>query len=508
MYLTAWLSAWRKRGSVSATSEDRLVEEMARFQHDPYGYVLFAFPWGEAGTELAQQRGPRRWQAEVLREIGAKLRAGRLTNFAEVVREAVSSGHGIGKSALIAWLIKWGLDTREDTKIVVTANTEKQLVSKTWPELSKWHRLSITAEWFSFTATSLFSVDPEHEKTWRADAIAWSETNTEAFAGLHNVEKRIVLLFDEASAIADKVWEVTEGALTDANTEIVWCVFGNPTRATGRFRECFRKFRHRWSTRNIDSRTVEGTNLKQYQEYVDDYGEDSDYVKVRVRGMFPAQSAKQFISEKDIDAAWNRQLRPDQYQFAPKILTLDPAWDGDDPLVFGLRQGLRFRILKKIEKNDNDVFVANILAQLEDEHQADAVFVDAGYGTGIVSVGQNIGRVWQLVWFAESPIDGGYLNKRAEMYGEGKKWLKSGGSIEPVQQLREDMIAIETVPRLDGKIQLEGKKDMKKRGVPSPNYSDAWALSFAYPVAARQLDGLPGVGAGTHHEWDPFAEGR
>jgi hypothetical protein len=211
--------------------------------------VLYAFPWGEPGTALAHLDGPRTWQRETLEEIGAQLR--RLPDpenttpddVWEVIQKAVASGHGIGKSALIAMLVMWALSTMEDTRGVITANTEKQLQTKTSPEIAKWHRMAINAHWFIYTTTALYSADPEHEKTWRFDLIPWSEHNTEAFAGLHNEGKRLVLLFDEASAIADKVWEVAEGALTDALTEILWLVFGNGTRATGRFRECFRKFR-------------------------------------------------------------------------------------------------------------------------------------------------------------------------------------------------------------------------------------------------------------------------
>lgn len=476
--------------SARAPAEEQLIEDIAGFTHDPLGYVLYNFPWGVAGTELERHKGPRRWQRAVLESIGEQLRAG-AADLGEVVREAVASGHGIGKSALVAWLVLWALDTREDTRGVVTANTDTQLRTKTWPELGKWHRLGLTADWFELTATARYSRVPGHDKNWRVDAVPWSETNTEAFAGLHNEGKRILLIFDEASAVADKVWEVAEGALTDADTEIVWAAFGNPTRATGRFRECFRKFKHRWRHRQIDSRTVEGTNTTQFDKWVEDYGEDSDFVKVRVRGMFPAMSAKQFISETDVDAAFGRHLRPEQYQWAPKILTCDPAWEGDDELVIALRQGLYYRILKTMPKNDNDVYVANTLARLEDEEQADAVFVDGGYGTGIVSVGRTLGRDWILVWFGGESGDPGCLNKRSEMWAGIKKWLKEGGALPPDDTLRDELLAPETVPRLDGKVQIEAKKDMKRRGLPSPNRADALGLSFAFPVQAkpRNADG-------------------
>jgi len=473
--------------------EQELVEAIASFQHDPLGYVLFNFPWGVPNTPLANKK-LRAWQRRQLDKIGKKLRSGAVDR-GEVIRQAVASGHGIGKSALVSMLIKWAFDTFEDTRGVVTANTDLQLRTKTWAELSKWHELSLTRHWASLTATALISNAPGHDKTWRIDAAPWSENNTEAFAGLHNEGKRILLIFDEASAIADKVWEVAEGALTDQGTEIIWAAFGNATRSTGRFRECFRKFKNSWDTEQIDSRTVEGVNLVELQRMVDDYGEDSDIVKVRIRGLFPSMSAKQFIAEADVDAAYGRHLRPEQYQWAPKIIALDPAWDGDDELVFMLRQGLMAKKLRTLPKNDNDVHVANILAQLEDEHRADAVFVDGGYGTGIVSAGRTMGRDWTLVWFSGESTDPGCLNKRAQMWKQMRDWLKQGGSIEEDPQLRDELTGPETVARMDGKIQLESKKDMKRRGLPSPNRADALAITFAYPVQAkpRHPDGSPVV---------------
>lgn len=468
----------------------QLVDDIASFQNDPLGYVLYAFPWGRPGTELVDSDGPREWQREVLNSIGEQLRAG-AADLGEVIREATASGHGIGKSALVSWLVKWAMDTREDTRGVVTANTEGQLRTKTWPEVGKWHRLSMTRDWCEITATALVSRAPGHDKNWRFDAVPWSETNTEAFAGLHNKGKRLVLVMDEASAIADKVWEVAEGAMTDAGTEILWLVFGNPTRATGRFRECFRKFKHRWRGRQIDSRTVEGVNRAEIDKLVEDYGEDSDIVKVRVRGLFPNLSAKQYIAEADVAAAFGKHLRPGEFDWAPKIISVDPAWEGDDELVIALRQGLMFKVLRTMPKNDNDVAVANILARLEDEEQADGVFIDGGYGTGIVSVGRTLNRDWQLVWFGAKSGDPGCMNKRAEMWQSIKKWLKEGGALPDDPLLRDELLAPETVARLDGKLQIESKDHMKRRGLASPNRADALAITFAYPVQAkpRNADG-------------------
>lgn len=464
----------------------QLIEDIAGFHNDPLGYVLYNFPWGVAQTPLAGKK-LRTWQRKKLSSMGERLRSGAVSR-GEIIREATASGHGIGKSAFVSMVLKWAFDTMEDTRGVVTANTELQLRTKTWAEVSKWHEMSLTKGWATLTATALISTAPGHDKTWRIDAVPWSENNTEAFAGLHNEGKRLILVFDEASAIADKVWEVAMGALTDENTEIIWLAFGNPTRNSGRFRECFRRERHLWGTDQIDSRTVEGINLVELQNMVDTYGEDSDTVKVRIRGIFPSMSAKQFISEDDADAAFKRVLRKEQFEFAPVILTCDPAWSGDDELVIGLRQGLSFRVLKTMAKNDNDMWVGALLARLEDEHKADAVFVDGGYGTGIVSYGRTMQRNWQLVWFGESSSDQGYLNKRSEMWGLMRDWLKEGGSIYGDHQLHAELTAPETVARADGKIQLESKEQMKRRGQPSPNRADTLAISFAYTVAKRPRD--------------------
>lgn len=468
------------------TKQDEVIKLAAKYDKDPHAWSLSAWDWGV--DALIDHPGPREWQIEVNKIIRDHLSDDE-TRF-QPLKIAVASGHGIGKSAQIGMLVNWAMSTCEDCKVIVTANTDTQLKTKTSPEIAKWLRLSITSKWFEAQSTSIASRDSGHSREWRANFVPWSKQNTEAFAGLHNVGKRIVLIFDEASAIDDAVWSVAEGALTDANTEIIWIAFGNPTRNTGRFRECFRKYRHRWVSRQIDSRSVPGTNQDEINRWIEDYGIDSDFVKVRVRGMFPSMSAKQFIATEDVDIARGRELRNEQFSFAPKILTCDPAWEGDDPLVIGLRQGLLFKVLRKIPKNDNDIQVANILANLEDEHKADAVFIDAGYGTGIASAGSTMGRDWTLVWFSGTSSDIGCLNKRAEMWKLMRDWLKAGGCIPDDPELYDELISPETVPRLDGKIQLESKKDMKSRGLPSPNKADALCLSFAFPVSTKQVGGF------------------
>ena len=174
-------------------------------------------------------------------------------------------------------------------------------------------------------------------------------------------------------------------------------------------------------------------------------------------------------------------------------------------MEIGLRQGLSFKILRSIPKNDNDMQIASLLASLEDEHQADAVFIDAGYGTGIVSAGKVLKRShWRLVWFGSTNTpDAGCLNMRSYMWKQARDWLKEGGCYPANQHMHDDFIGPETVFRLDGKLQIESKKNMKERGLPSPGKVDVLGLTLAYPVNSKYVT----RGRQTNHDvaenWDP-----
>lgn len=466
---------------IDLATKARIAKIAAACKYDPLKWANNAWDWGNGSLE---GKAVREWQTDILTEIRDHLADPAIRY--QPFRKAVASGHGIGKSALMSIIGNWGMTCHEGARVVVTANTEGQLRTKTSPEFAKWFRSSLSGPLFDIDTLRIAMNEPEAKASWRLDFTPWSENNTEALAGLHNEGKFIAILMDEGSAIPDLIWEVIEGALTDENTIILWIVFGNPTRNTGRFRECFRRHRKLWSGSQIDSSTVEGTNKELFKEWADTYGVDSDFYKVRVAGQFPSSSSRQFIGTDLVDEAFGKHLDEHQYNFAPVILTCDPAWSGDDELVIGLRQGLYADIIEVIEKNDNDVFIANKLANYEVKYNASAVFIDAGYGTGIKSAGDVMGREWQLVWFAGAATDKGVLNKRTEMWRDMREWLRMGGSIPDDQVLYDDLIGPETLPRLDGKVALESKEQMKTRGLQSPNRADALALSFAAPVQHKR----------------------
>lgn len=454
----------------------QLTQIAAITSNDPYKFVMVAFPWGKG--ELARFDGPDKWAKEILHDI----RDGLLT-LDEAVQIAVASGHGIGKSCFVAWIILWAICTKTDTKGVVTANTENQLKTKTWAEVAKWYRLCIFKDLFKLTATALFSVEPEHEKTWRIDMVPWSEQNTEAFAGLHNEGKRILLVFDEASAISDKIWEVSEGALTDANTQILWLCFGNPTRNTGRFKACFEKFRHRWKHRNVDSRSVKITNKRQLQKWIDDYGEDSDFSRIRIRGVFPRAGSTQFISSDVVKRAQERDLEVNEY--APIIIGVDVARFGDDMSVILVRQGRKVLLIKKY-RGLRGPKLGRYVVEVQQDFKATAIFVDGGgVGASVCDYLEDNDYDHVEVAFgsaAHKSEANGFVNKRAEMWSDMRDWLEIGDIPANEEDLATDLETPEYTFDKKMRTLLESKEDMKKRGQASPDIADALAVTFAEPV--------------------------
>lgn len=462
--------------------EEQLQKDVSQFTHDPLDFVNYTYPWGVG--DLSDSPGPRPWQRRVLRAIRKHLK--RPSTRFQPLLIAVSSGKGIGKSSLLGMIINWGLSTVEDCKIIITANTATQLDTKTVPEVTKWMRMAINTHWWDTRATSIASRERGHDKTWRADFIPWSDNNPEAFAGLHNKGKRIIVIFDEASAISDKIWEVTEGALTDENTEIIWLAFANPTQNTGRFRECFDKFKHRWISFQIDSRTVDGTNKEQIQKWADDYGEDSDFFRVWVKGEFPRVGFNQLISAEAVDKC--KKFKAVGYQELPKILSIDVARFGDDQTIIGYRQGRKVVILGKYRGLDI-VQTAEKAIHFIQKEEPDATVVDAdGLGAGVFDTLKHRGFGKRLFEFhgGETPNNPQmYFNKRAEVWGTMGEALKAGMELPPDPELASDLTGPMYTFTSKQQVQLEKKDDMKKRGLSSPDLGDMLAMTFAVRVVPR-----------------------
>ena len=488
-----------------------LIRWLAACSGDPLAFVLGAFPWGEAGTRLENFSGPEDWQAEILGLIRDGL------PLPHAIQLAVASGHGVGKSALVSWIILWALSTKPDTRGVVTANTETQLKTKTWAELGKWFHMFIGKEHFKLTATAVFHNSEEHERTWRIDQVPWSERNTEAFAGLHNQGRRILALFDEGSAIPDMIYETTEGALTDKDTEIIWCVFGNPTRNIGRFKECFEggQFAEFWKTKQVDSRTVSFTNKEQIAKWLRSYGDDSDFVRIRVYGVFPRVGEMEFFNAEDIATAATREAIPGLSD--PLALGVDVARYGKNSSVIYPRKGRDARTYERQRYQGlSTVQLADKVFEAHFAYHADGIMVDGGgVGGGVVD---NI-RAKQLYCFEvqfgskdDTPHtvfgSGGekYANKRSGMYGACRAWLKTG-MIPDDPALHRQFAAIKYTLNKRDEIQLISKEDMLKL---DPDLElddiDALVLTFAHALASHERAGGEHVRKSlVESDYDPYA---
>lgn len=496
---------------LTGTAVGEMLDQLASFHADFAGFVMWAFPWGEPGTMLEGMTGPEDWQREQQQRIGAAILAGGEEGC--VIEEDVSSGHGVGKSAEVSWAILWGISTSPDTRGVVTANTDTQLRTKTWAELGKWYQLFIAKQLFTLTATSIYIADdPDRQKTWRIDQIPWSREKSEAFAGLHNHGKRLLVIFDEASAIDDLIWEVTEGALTDAKTQILWLRYGNPTKTSGKFFKNCTQGRRNTYTR-VDSRTISFSNKAQLNAWVEEYGEDSDFVRVRVKGMFPRAGYANFISPELVQQARRRRINPSEVQAHPKILAVDPARFGDDSSVITLRQSIRVYYQIELKGFDGPDLAARIFELIRSHGVVQGSGIPPGPIACIVydAIGngadldsslrrmQGLPQLLPIQWGVPANDDQQYFNLRSECWGKMRSWLEHG-QIPDDDDLGEQLISLDYGHDGRNRIQLQSKKDAKKAGVRSPDKADSLALSMVpdlikistraakvRPVARRQI---------------------
>lgn len=468
---------------------------------DPYAFVMFAFPWKKPGTPLEHFEGPRTWQREYFQDMAEHIKANkeRMLNSEQPViwRAGTVSGRGPGKSAKVAMRTLWFQSTRLGGTTIITANTEPQLKTRTFAEVTKWHTLAINSHWFDATVLSLkpagwfekllkeqLKIDTGY---YYAQGQLWSEENPDAFAGVHN-PNGVQVIFDEASGIPKPIWNVTEGFFTEPVLHRYWDVFSNGRRSSGAFFDVFNDEADFWpNKRQIDSRTVEGTDTALFNRMIEQYGIDSDVVRVEVLGQFPKQGNRQFISNQITRDAQKRELQQDNG--AALVMGVDIARYGDDQTVIRWRQGRDARSIPPVKlKGRDNMEVANIVAQWIDRTNPDAVNIDAGNGTGVIDRLKEMGYRVNEIWFGSKANDKEWANKRTEMYASVRNWLP-GGCIDEDPALFRDLTAPEYdyFGKAKDQLMLESKESMKGRGMPSPDDGDALALTFAVKVARRDM---------------------
>jgi len=501
--------------------EDEIIETLAELRYSPRDFVYWAYPWGERNTDLSGDKGPEPWQDQLLSYLQERMQDYRHGVYMPT-RIHVVSGHGVGKSALVAWLNQWAFSTLEETKGVLTAGTETQLKTKTWVEMAKWLRLSLIKPLFKLTATAMFPIQPHKVagEEWRLDIVPWSEHNPEAFAGLHNLGKRVIVCLDEASGIAEIIHETAAGVDTDKNTEIIRLQTGNPTKAEGYFYDSAKGelYGSQWEHFHVDSRSVSIANIDVIEEEIAIHGEDSDYIRVRRLGLFPAQNSESFIPRALVERAQARTLESEAC--GPLIMGLDIGRKNDH-CVASFRRGLDAASIPQVKFKPNEtdatpptLQVVNWLLRLILMYDPDELCLDMGYiGAAIYDILLNKRLARPIIY----PVDFGskplgydeqdssmrYVNRRAQIFGRSKVWL-TRGSLEDNKELKDELISFTYELQGETKILLESKKQIRKRLDRSTDRADAFALTFAeggdIVLPVGEIKGLHIV-----QDWEPPA---
>ncbi len=481
----------RASAPANYTVDAELADFVGQFYADPLGFVVACYPWGEDGP-LKDHRGPDMWQATFLRALGEQVRQRAFMGLEPVapIRMATSSGHGIGKSVLVAWLVDWIMSTRPHAQGTITANTFTQLETKTWAAIQRWTKLCLTGHWFTVTSTRFYH--PAFKDSWFCAPASCAEENSEAFQGQHAADSTSFYIFDEASAVPDGIYVAAEGGLTDGEPMIFQ--FGNPTRSTGKFHEaCFGAMRDRWTPTIIDSRECRFTNKALIAEWLEDYGEDSDFFRVRVRGLPPRASELQFIDQERVWQAQKRQVQP--LPDEPLIAGVDVSGGGAAWNVVQFRRGPDARTVPAIRvpgeatRGDRSAFLARLAEVLSDTrptHQVAMMFVDSAFGAPYVERLHTMGfRNVLEVNFGGKALDAHQANVRAYMWNALKEWLNTGAIPEKDSILEADLVGPGYHINKQNQLVIEAKESMQKRGLASPDQADALALTFAAPVRPK-----------------------
>lgn len=393
-------------------------------------------------------------------------------------RVSIRSGHGTGKSAFMAWCVLWFLTCYYPCKIPCTAPTAHQLNDVLWAEIAKWHRtyterLPKWAAQFSWSAERIYMAERPQESF--AVARTSRPENPEALQGFHS--ENILFLIDEASGVAEQVFQVAEGALSTEGAFVVMAA--NPTREDGYFHASHHKMRDRWAALHWDGEESPMVS----RQYVDDmrkkYGVDSPIYQVRVKGNFTT-AVDGVIPLHLCESARSREVKAS----GEEVWGLDVARFGDDSTALAKRKG-NIQVEPSKEWFGKDTMQTAGLIKLEYEaakNKPVAINVDViGIGAGVVDRLKEMGLPVRGINVAESAsVSDNYARLRDEIWFKGREWLAAlDCHLADDDALIAELTTAKYSVLSNGKIKVEGKDEMKKRGIASPNRADAWLLTFA-----------------------------
>ncbi len=450
------------------------------------------------------------WQVKVLSRVPA---GGRIS---------LKASKGPGKTFVLGIVGWWFLVCFPHPKVAATSISGDNLKDGLWTEMAKLQgAVPALKASFTWTAERIFCND--HRETWWMSARTWpkdadSTKQADTLAGLH--ADNLAFIIDEAGGVPDAVAAAAEAAIGTEGGFKLFLIAGNPTELSGPLYRASTIERHLWWVYEIsgdpdDPERAPRVSIQWAREQIQKYGRDNPWVLVNVFGQFPPGQSNALLGVEEVGAAAKRILPRDEHMHLPRLLGVDVARFGDDRTVFAARQGRALLSLKTF-RNLSTMEVAGQVALSIAKWQPDAVFVDAtGIGAGVVDRLQELGHAVIGVDFGSKAMkpEPKLANRRAEMWWDMADWVKGGGCIPDDPELRAELVAPTYSFDPSGRLKLESKDDMKKRGLPSPDKADALALTFAMPVPTLTDIERAALKAGgsRHHaatDYDPFAEGR
>ncbi len=431
-------------------------ETLLKLRNDPELFVRHVI-----GAE------PQAWQVEALRAIAADDKL------------ALKSGHGIGKTAFLSWLILWWLLTRYPTKIVATANTAHQLNDVLWTEVDKWARqmpdgfrnqLEFTKDKISLSGSS---------DSFCAFRVSRRE-NPEALQGFHS--ENMLVIVDEASGVPDVVFQVGEGAMSTPNAKTV--LTGNPTRAEGFFYDAFHSNREHWRCMTVSCEDADTVDPRFVADMMSKYGEDSNVVRIRVKGEFPTQSDDVLLPLHLVEDAVKRDV--EAAPTTPVVWGVDVARMGGDRSALCKRQGqVVLERVKTWSGKDLMELAGIILTEYEAtpySMRPQSIFIDSiGIGGGLADRLAELDLPAISIAVSESPsLKDRFMRLRDELFWKAREWFEARDCRIPNDEtLISEVTAVRYKYQSSGKLKIEGKDEMRRRGMRSPDACDAFVLTFA-----------------------------
>ena len=431
---------------------------------------------------------PDEWQTEVLRDICSGVRG-----------ISIKSCHGPGKSAVLSWGSIAFLLTRYPAKVVMTAPSSPQLFDALFAETRGWiSNLPPFLKELLVVTSDRIALKSAPDEVFLSARTSRAES-PESMQGVHS--KNVLLLADEASGIPEEVFNAARGSMSGENATTI--LTGNPTRTSGFFFDTHNKLKEFWKTYWIFARKsplapseeVKDGNHRQYgsdrvseafcREVAASSGEDSNEYRIRVLGLFPTTDDNTIIPRDVVEAAAYRDVVFDPQ--AEEIWSVDVARFGDDRTVLLKRAGSVVSDIQSWRGLDLMQTCGVVKAQFEvAEKKPSVICIDSiGVGGGVVDRLREQGLPVLGVNVSESPAIGNYRNLRAELWFRVKEWLvRRSCKIPKDESLISELCSVRYQYSSNGKIQVESKDEMKKRGLRSPDLADALCLSFAAPEAS------------------------